>query len=242
MAKKIKKPIEYCWLIAYIDSSYVDRVHSDLARHKIFMDVEAFIPTVKILKKKVKKKEQYDYVPLYFNYGFFKIPKSKALDIVFLEYLKTHVNCLISFVKHPSLAMSNTIIKVKKKTKTRIHQFAIASEEEIAHILNTQKNLSIHSSDEIESLYPGKVITLKGYPFDNLDAEVLEIGKNHAIVKLLSGELLKQVKVSLENIYYTVYKHNQEPSSKSVGFDELSSKTLQQIHNISISFDYEGFE
>lgn len=243
MAKlKPKKPVEYCWLIAYVNSEYVERVHSDLARHKILMDVEAFIPTIKVLRKKLKNKEHYDYVPLYFNYGFFKVPKSKAVNPIFLEYLKSNVNCLISFVKHPSLAISNSRIKIKRSTKTRIHQYAVATEEEIAYILNTQKNLSVHSTDEVNSLYPGKVITLKGYPFDDLDAEVIEITKNHAIVRLLSGELLKQVKVSLENIYYTVYKHNQNSPSKQVSMEELGSKSLQQIYNLSINLTDEGFD
>ena len=46
--------IKYVWLIAYINPDYIYRVNKDLSR---FDNIRAYIPTVKVLKKKLKKKK-----------------------------------------------------------------------------------------------------------------------------------------------------------------------------------------
>lgn len=237
---KLKKPVEYCWLIAYINSEYVERVHSDLARHKILMDVEAYIPTVKVLTKKKRNTEYYDTVPLLFNYGFFKIPKHKAIEPAFLDFIKDRVSCLIAWVKDPAIAMEGTQIRVDtKKSKLKINNIAVATDEEIANLILIQDSLTIHSSEDLSTLSPGAIVTLKNYPFDGMDAEVVEIHKTHAIVNLLSGQLMKKVKVDLGDIFYTVYK-NQPGDSKVTSIEELGKKGLQQIYNISINLSNEN--
>ena len=242
MAKnlKLKKPIEYCWVIAYINSDYIDRVHSDLAKHKVMMDIEAYIPTIKILKKQHKNKSHYESIPLLFNYGFFKIPRDKAVKPAFLDYMKDRVSCIIGYVKDSTAVMKNPQVKVNTSMRTRMNGYAIATEQEIANLLEMQNNLTIHSTDEIQSLYPGKVITLKGYPFDDLEAEVIKVQANNVLVKLLSGDLLKKVTVSFDNIFYTVYKNSQiNHDSKTKSLEELSNRTLNRLGNISINIDHD---
>ena len=71
MELKISK--DTSWAIAYINRDFIDRVEIDLGKYKKYEAVKAYIPTVRILRKKFKGKDIFEHVHLLFNYGFFQI-------------------------------------------------------------------------------------------------------------------------------------------------------------------------
>lgn len=219
------------WLVSYIDSSKVESVVKDLRKKSIYQDVVAYIPTVKILQKNLKQKEIFEYIPMLFNYGFFKMPLPLACDEQFLSRLKSDVQCIFGWVKDPAKVI-RTKPRIRPDNKSIFDlsniPFAVATEREVANIIISEECNSVYSAKDLESLSIGQLITLKGYPFDNVQAEILHINysKKEVKVKLLLETLLKQVTVSFDNIFYTVYRaHNPEVSSKEQSTEELKNKT-----------------
>lgn len=85
MPKKTTKDKHFAWVIAYIDSKFINLIKPQLARNKEYEDVDVFIPTVKVLKKTFKGEDHFDEVPLLFYYGFFKIPRVLATSRNYLD-------------------------------------------------------------------------------------------------------------------------------------------------------------
>lgn len=218
----------HAWLIAYIDASKVDSVIKDLRKRGIYRDITGYIPTVRILSKQIKNKQIFEYIPLLFNYGFFKIPMPLATDVNFLIKFKEDIQCLYGWVRDPArtLRTKPTIRKDKQSVfDTNNIPYAIASERDITNMIISEELNSIYSSKDLENLEIGKIITLRGYPFDNIQAEIISINthKKEVKVKLLLEALIKQVTVSFDNIFYTVYR----------AFDadkEMREQSLDEIH------------
>ena len=84
----------------------------------------------------------------------------------------------------------------------------IVTRKEIIRVKRSQSSKSIYSSADINNLYPGKIVILKGYPFNGLEAEVIKVHKKRqeVQVKLLLQTHMSKVMVSFENIFYTIYK------------------------------------
>jgi transcription antitermination factor NusG len=230
---------EFVWLVVYIDSSYITKIPTDLRKDKRFKEVEFCVPMVKVLKKKFKGKMEYSQIPMLFNYGFVKIPKDQSNYVEYLRDLKETVNALISYVKDPCKAMKHSQIKTNPDIKTKTLPFAIAEEEEIAKLLDHQDRISLHSAEDLGKLSPGGFVTLIGYPFDGMDAEIVSVNysKREAEVKLLSASVLQRAKVSFENLFYSVYSSEVEEPSKVKSLEELGPKAMQFIYNIKVDLD-----
>src|SRR5882757_7780452 len=102
----------YSWVVAYIDSTFISSVEKELSKFEIYREIEAYIPTVKVLKKTFKGKQTWEEVPLLFNYGFFKIPRKFAVHHKFLEDLKNNISCIYAWVKDPV-----KVVKTKPKLR-----------------------------------------------------------------------------------------------------------------------------
>lgn len=228
---KKHKPFEgpYSWVIAYINTSYIDRVYKDLKKSPEYKDIEVYIPTVKILKKTFKKENYFEEVPLLFNYGFFKIPRKYAVHKRFLDDMKTNINCIFGWVNDPIKVMG------KKPNLRSDNKFiwddahvpvATASSEEISTLVQSAYKTSVYDSDDINRLSPGMVIRLRGYPFDNVLAEVVEVlPKKHKVrVNIEMFDQIKDVLVSFDNVFFTIYHNNSFDDSVSLasalGIDE----------------------
>lgn len=201
--------IKYVWLIAYINPDYIYRVNKDLSR---FDNIRAYIPTVKVLKKKLKKKKYWEHIPLLFNYGFFKVPEYQANNEILMEKVKERVACISGWVKDITQTTEPKGNKAEKKDHSPI---ARSSKQDIINLKELQKTISIYDKSAIDSLCIGDVLTLKGYPFDGLEAEVLSINKDKKTVTVSlkeSASLLKEVEVDFDNILYTIYKGNFDDS------------------------------
>lgn len=216
MARKKKSKYtdkDYCWLVAYINSAYIERVYTDMKKSLEYADMEVYIPTVRILKKTFKGENLFEEVPLLFNYGFFKVLRKYAIHPTYLENMKKNISCIYAWVKDPAkvlaerpkLRMDNKYVFTDKDVP-----IATATSEEISKLLSAAYYNHIYDSDDIDKLAPGQVINLRGYPFDNILAEVVEVYPEKHKVKVKMGILdqVREVMVTFDNVFFTIY-HNQ---------------------------------
>lgn len=253
-----QRAVDYIWVVAYISRDHIHRVEDDLLE-KGYGSIRVYIPTVRILKKQFKNKNIYEYVPLLFNYGFFQLPYDKACDVEFLKKLKEEIPAIYGWVLDPAkviktkprLRMDNRDgeeedtteegIKILKKDKL-IPKVAIAKEEEIVELLKAAENQSVFSDGLVEKLQEGDCLTLQGYPYDGMVAEVVSINKNKKQVKvrLLLETMISTAIVSFENIFYTVYA-DFDKSCKEKSLEDIQDKGKRNLDRIyaKISFDNE---
>jgi len=232
MRKKIrKKPkleSKFIWAIAYINRDFLNVVEAELNRYGY--DVEAYIPTVKVLKKKFKGKNVFEYEPLYFNYGFFKVSYEDACNPEFLLQLRSRISCIYGWVKDPAnnIKKNVSLRDNNKDSYKALPGSAFASDKEIANMVKTGDTLSIHSAEEVARFKKGDYIKLKGYPFDDVPCEIIEINKHRKEIKvsLLLDVFVKEVTVSFENVFYTIYQGYDESLKDDINFDDLESGSL----------------
>ena len=249
---------DYIWVIAYINRDYIERVEKDLLE-KGFGALKVFIPTTRILKKQFKGKNEYEYVPLLFNYGFFQLPYKQACDADFLRKLKEKIPAIYAWVidplqlikNKPNLKMDNTgqpipeEEEVDEVTKLKIlrHDYnptvAIATEEEIVALLKTSETISVFSDEIVDKLDIGSFITLRGYPYEGMPAEIISISKRDKKVKvrLLLETMMAEVLVSFENIFYTVYS-NYDEELKEKSLDEMALKGNRKLDKLFAQISY----
>ncbi len=231
------------WCIAYINRDYIYTVEKELKQYDYDM-VEAYIPTVKILKKRFKGKEEFEEVPLLFNYGFFKMPFEYACNEEFLSILRQRLTCMYAWVKDcskvledkPQLRADNSgLIKA-------LPRMAIATDTEVSILVKASAENSIYSSQDLDNIEEGSFITLHGYPFDNIPAEVIKIShsKKEVKVRLLLETLMKEISVSFDHVFYTVYK-NFDEESKDKSLNEMEEKnknsTDKLFAKITLQYD-----
>jgi len=232
-----KRELKKIWCIAYVTTKYVDLAERDL-NHNMFQHIEVFIPTVKILKKTFKGQQEFDEIPLLFNYGFFKMPAKLASNPDYLAELRDKVSCIYGWVKDPlTVFRSKPILRPKNDFEYGGGDvgIAMATDEEIAALAKSQELVSIYSSDDLDSVTEGSIITLHGYPFDNIDAEVLEIRtkKQEVRVRLLLEQVMSEVTVSFDNVFYTIYQGGYDESRlKEKSLEEMESNTRTNIDKL----------
>lgn len=224
MEKKGKN--NYVWLVAYIHRDHIHRAEIELEQYGYEEEVEVYIPTVKMLQKKFKGKNVFEFVPLLFNYGFFKVPYKKACDPDFLIKLRSRITCIYGWVKDTTKL--NETANLRRDNSDPVNALpgaAMATDKEISQMMKTSKSLGIFTADDLKRIKIGDSIILQGYPFDSMHAEVTHIDykKGEVKVKLDMAELIREVTVSFENVFYTVYKDfNEEGKEKST--DEMDHK------------------
>jgi hypothetical protein len=196
--------------------------------HTIARDLESFgygdikftIPTVRILKKKFKGKNFYEEVPLLFNYGFFRIPLIGARDKDYLQRMKVAINGIYNWLYRTQGSLPETC---------DIPPILVGSIKmsELAKLKRVALENSIYSSDEVEGLGVGKYIILRGYPFDGMAAEVLEVHPKKQLIKvnLISGGLLNEVSVHFSNVFYSIYSGCDEPTASDNTIEGLIAKS-----------------
>lgn len=204
----------YVWLIAYIDSSKVERLQRDIDKFPEYqMNIDAHVPMVRILKKKFKGKDYFENVPLLFNYGFFRIPMAWAINRDILDIMKSNITCIFGWVTDPAKAErpSKKVEKLNTNRKRAI-PYAYCDESTVKRLLKIAKNESIHSSENIDSLKPGDVINLIGYPFEGMEAVIVSVDKRSKRVLVEIGELgiSREVSVSFDNVFYSIYRGSYE--------------------------------
>jgi len=235
MGKK-NKP-DHVWVVAYIDRDHINHVETDLIKYGL-PSIKVFIPTVRLLKKQFKNKNIYEYVPLLFNYGFFQIPYDKACDYDFLKKMRENVPAIYAWV-------TDTMALIKKKPNLRtdnkkgILQVAIARDEELAGLIKMGNELSVFSDSILSKLELGAFITLRGYPYEGMPAEIIAINKKKEEIKvrLLLETMMVEAMVSFENIFYTVY-NDYSDDLKEKSLDEISENSKMGLDKLYAKINY----
>lgn len=238
---------EFIWCIAYINKVFIPTVVKDLVNSG-FSNVKVNIPMVRVLKKKFKGKEYFDEVPLLFNYGFFRLPFDGACDRDYLMRMKVAVQGIYNWVYKPEF---NTHPDVRVRSLVGVDSGEIIEREQLISPLRVYtigiKDIvrlkrialitSIYSADDISHLHEGKYIVLKGYPFDNIPAEVVSVHptKEKVKVKLLVEGNFGEVEVSFSNIFYSIYSDPDEPVPSDQTIEGLIEK--YQVRSDKIYMD-----
>jgi len=214
---------KYAWAIAYIDRDNLARFEKDLHKHG-YGDCKVIVPSVKVLKKKFKNKEYFDEVPLLFNYGFVKLPMNIVNSKDALQEFKQKIPGIYSWLYDNSKRDT----KNEEGEVTMVPKVYLAKFTQIARLINVAKCYSVYDVSDIKTLKIGEVITLKGYPFDNLPAEFLGLSdaKKTVKVRISFGNITRDVLVDYSNVFYSIYTDYDEEKL-------LTDVTLEGIHNVS---------
>lgn len=235
------KDKEYIWCIAYINRTFMETIVKDLVNGG-FNDVRVNIPTVRVLKKRFKGKDFYEEVPLLFNYGFFRLPIPGAINKDYLMRMKASVQGIYGWLYRSAGALPKTVesttiqnlTSVKSGEEIEIETTKLVSPiivhtikmKEIALLKRVALMSSIYSSDDISALSEGTYIVLKGYPFDNIPAEVISVHptKEKVKVRLLVEGNLGEAEVNFSNIFYSIYADPDEPIASDQTVEGLINK------------------
>lgn len=216
----------YKYCIFYLEDKYYQTLDQELKRRG-YDDVTAIIPTVTVMKGSTSRgKVIYKEEPILFNYGFLKIPTVKALDRDYLRTMARKVPGIRGFLK------DTITLHTRKKKRARVENIdiwddfslvATCSRKQVRRYLKIQKENKKFSVSDLTSIKPGDYVNLKGYPYEGVDATVLEVDHTNKKVKLLMypqhGKL--EVWLPFDNVFYSVY-HNYDPRKLYVdqkGFD-----------------------
>lgn len=207
----------FAWVVAYINWDHVDRCERELKRYPEYKKIEAFIPTIKVLKKQFKNKDHFDEVPLLFQYGFFKIPREYAIHYLFLENLQKNISCIFGWVKD----------NLRKAGPGKI-PVAIATSKEISDLVRATNDLGAHNSDDLSMLKPGDYIVLKGYPWEGLECEFVSLNekKKRVVVKTVMFMQTKEMEVPYEAVFFNIYSNRGYDDSLTIknSLDEMEKK------------------
>ena len=205
----MKKRKPHVWCIARINE-YYPQIPEDLINMG-FSEVKTFIPTVKILNKKTKGKNVYKEVPYLFHYGFFRIPLEKAYSRPYLNSIRRKVPGITSRLKGQESMH-------RKKKKARVDNpddfddfsiVAMVSTKEVRRIRRAAKNKNkqVFANDEIANLKIGDYVILRGYPFEGVDATILDLDLRNRMVKVEMYPQMGQMvmKLPLDNVVFSIY-------------------------------------
>ena len=237
MIKIKKNKVESVWCIAYINSKSIHLVENDLMLKKEYKEIKPYIPNVKVLKKIFKGKNEFDHVPLLFNYGFVKIPLYQAVNPEFHIELRNNINCIYSWVKD-IIKIKETAVRDKEGEEILYYKptvsVAVATNKEIENVIKSRNKLTIYSSEDLENIKKGSIITLYGYPFDDIEAKILNINhaKEEVKVRLLTFQVQREIIVSFNNVFYTIYSGGYDEKLKEKSLDEIQEKNKGRIDKL----------
>ena len=201
------------YAICYLELKYYQNIKKDL-KLRGYSNITPIIPTVRILRKTVKSKMEFDEVPILFNYGFIKMPIDKAYSRDFLRKLVKDIPGIRGWLNSPES------LHPKKKKRRRIDNLDIwddfsivstVSKEEVRYFRRLSRKNKRFSMEDL-SLNIGDYVVLKNYPFEGVDATILDINYRNSTVKLLMYPENGRMEISLpfDNVIYSVYQNYDE--------------------------------
>ena len=216
------------WNVIYIDRRYIDP--GNLEKYQGLYDIKISIPTILVLKRVTKGKNDYQEVPYLFNLGFLRVPKNKRYDIDYLCKLRREIPFIMGYLRDTMLGESG-------------NNYAMVSAQEINRIIEDANSKSIYDNVE-EVLKIGDVVELTGYPWAGLTAEVISINKEKEKAKVRVKEKTFDitVEIPLYNICYTQY--TEELDGTSIREDYIEDINPGRVNKIyaTVSLDIEDNE
>lgn len=202
----------YVYCICRITKFWKD-INYDLSKRG-YKGIKAYIPYVNVLKSTRAGKNTYTEVPLLFNYGFIKMKTEKAYDRQFLKRLRKDIPGIMGWMYSPE-TMHERKKRVRIDESYTFDDFsmvATVSREEVKYYKDLSKRNQIFSRDDIVNLKIGDYITLRGYPFEGIGAQVEEVNLSTKMIKVIlypnNGSLV--VSLPLDNILYSIYNDYDE--------------------------------
>lgn len=202
------KRIPYSYCIFYIERKYYQNINKEL-KEKGYKKVRAIIPTINVLKKTAKGKMIFEEVPILFNYGFIKMPTELAYSRPFLNKLKRSISGIRTWLKS-----TETLHERKKKARIDNSEdfddfslVATCSRKEVRRFKRLAKENKRFSVEDLVKVNPGDYLVLRGYPYEGIDATVLEVDHLCKRVKVLIYPEMGKMEVWLpfDNVIYSVY-------------------------------------
>lgn len=216
----MKTPYVYC--IFRLDRKFYKRINSDL-KSRGYKNVKAIIPTISVLKKSRKGNNEYDDVPLLFNYGFLRMKPEKAFDRYYLNKLKRDIPGILSFLKSLDYRPKRKRLRVDNAEDFDDYSVvATITKEEVKKYRKMSKANKIFSADDITRVAIGDYVVLRGYPFEGIPAILLE---NNLTTKMMLVRLYPEMDGSLEievpreNVLYSAYHESDEHKMYSADYD-----------------------
>lgn len=196
--------------------------------------MKAIVPTISVLKKSRKGKNEYEDVPLLFNYGFIKMKPEKAFDRYYLNKLKRDIPGILSFMKSLDYRPKRKRLRVDNAEDFDDYSVvATITKEEVKKYRRMSKANKIFSVSDITRVAIGDYVVLRGYPFEGIPAIILEsnLTTKTMLVKLypeMDGSL--EIEVPMENVLYSAYHESDEYKLYSTDYET----DLSQIPDGSI--------
>lgn len=205
------------WVIAYIDNKHRDDIESSL--ESLGIKFKVCIPCIRILRKRFKNKPHFSYIPLLFNYGFIKLPKSVIRSKEKLIEIKDKVPGIYSWMYKQPIDGGYAVEVVTVRIVKRLNKKA--------------NDLSIFSANDLKRFKPGDYIVLKNYPFEGLEAQIKSFNSQSKKVKVnlfIMGSV-REVEVDYENIFYSIYEDFDEKVSFN-SVDEMMGRNNNSFDRI----------
>lgn len=207
------KRTPYVYVVFYLERKYFHLINKEL-KEKGYKHIRAIVPTIKILRKAIKGKLNFEEVPILFNYGFMKMPADKAYSRPFLNKLKRNLSGVRTFLKD-----TQTIFPRKKRARIDnaedFDDFSIAAvcpRKEVNRFRRLARENKKFSVDDINNIKIGDYIVLKVYPYEGVDATVLDVDMVNKLVKLMLYPENGKMTISLpfDHVLYSVYANYDE--------------------------------
>ena len=230
------KKSKYVYTIFYLERKYFQTINRDLKSYG-FKHVRAIVPTVKVLRKAIKGKLNFDDVPILFNYGFIKMPTDKAYSRPFLNKLKKKIPGIRTFLKD-----TQTVFPRKKKARIDnaedFDDFSLVAtcpRSEVKRFKRLAKENKKYSVDDITSVHIGDYIVLKVYPYEGVDATVLDINHKTQTVKLMlypeNGKM--EINIPFNHVLYSVYSNYDEDklyaNSREYDQNKITEEAVESV-------------
>lgn len=242
----MKRGISYSYCVFRLEKKHWTEISQELSSHG-YKNIRPIVPIVRVLKKSKANKSYYEEVPLLFNYGFMKMPTKLAFDRQFLRKLKRDIAGIQGFLQ-------NTVPMHPRKQRNRIDnaedwddfsKVATVSREQVKYYRRIAKKNKIYSPDDITRLHIGDYITLHGYPFEGMGAEITEINLNTHKVGLkitMSTNSILNIQVSMEHVFYSIYNDFDDNKITAAETDliNLMGETDGSISGEGLGLPYQG--
>lgn len=224
-----KKP-SYVYCVCRLDRKHWATINDQL-KDRGYKRMKCFIPTVSIIRKTKNGKNTTEEIPMFFNYGFMKMDTRLAYNRQFLRDLRKEIPGINGWML--SLESMHTK-RLRKRVDTEdfddFSKVAIITREEYKYYKKLSKKNHIFTMKDILRVPPGSYITLKGYPFNGLGAQLEDINymNRTAVVKIFPGgnsELKMQL--PLDNVLYTIYDGYEDPVTDD--YARVDVNTLSEV-------------
>lgn len=231
----MKRP-PYTYAICRLDHKFWPYINQEL-KDRGYKHIRAIIPVVKVPLRSKAGHNDYKEVPLLFNYGFIRMNTEKAFDRQFLRKLKTQIPGITGWVH-------NTVTMHPRKQRKRIDnaedwddfsQVATVKKSDIKFYRRMARSKNIYSKADVINLKIGEYITLHGYPFEGMGAQVLDINLTTKYISLgiPMGKGNIEVQMPLDQVLYSIYNDfneeefiNKSKNKNIENYGDLSGESM----------------